>query len=308
MKQTIRNNTFETNSSSMHSLVVVKDPKPYRQDELLSTFGDDKFDLFWCDSSDGYYERFPFRVMRTPIEKLRYYVAHYIGACKHLELIPKVTDFISNQLHIPKEKIILDIDEDRYCRDEDDNSERDLNYGYAGTNDTGEDVFTYIERNNISMEEFVLNPKYVVIIDGDEYQEFKKLFESNILDANNFEYISTGPEFWNDSIYEISSYWLEHDRDDYILLEHIQDINKFVKEIRLNLYEENLDNYEQYSDEFKMFINEVKKNFPDIEVSVACIKDIAQKVKKKDLSIFNYLKIRKYEFSDDFIEIIKLKG
>lgn len=48
------------------------------------------------------------------------------------------------------------------------------------------------------MEEFILNPKYVVIIDGDEDQNFKKLLKSNILNANDFEGISSGVGFWND--------------------------------------------------------------------------------------------------------------
>ena len=297
MKQTVRINTFETNSSSMHSLVVVKDPKPYTSQESLNPYGIDKrFDLFWCD--EGTYERFPFRVMRTPKEKLKYYVAHYIGACKKLDLIPKVIDFISNQTNIPKNKIKINIEED--------DQTHELNYGYAGINDTGEDVFSYIERNNISMEEFILNPKYVVIIDGDEYQEFKKLFESNILDANSFEYISSGTDFWNDSIYEISCCWLEQDACDYNLLEHTIDINKFINEIRINIYKENLEHYEEYFDEIKMFFEEVKKNFPNIITSITCNKNIVKKVRAKDLSIFDYLKVRKQDCDDNFIEVIKI--
>ena len=295
MKQTVRNNTFETNSSSMHSLVVVRDPKPYNYRDILS-YDTDKFDLFWYE--DGCYERTPYRVLRNQKDKLRYYVAHYIGFLDKKELIPKVVNFIHEQTGIPKKKINIktfDNYDDKY-----------EGYGYAGINDTGEDVFSYIERNNISMEEFVLNPKYVVIIDGDEYQEFKKLFESNILDANSFEYISSGSEFWNDSIYEISCCWLEQDICDYNLLEHIIDINKFIKEIRINIYEENLDHYEEYFDEIKMFFEEVKKNFPNIITSITCNKNIVEKVRAKDLSIFNYLKVRKQDFDDNFIEIIKL--
>lgn len=306
MKQTIRINTFETNSSSMHSLVVVKNPKPYKNDETLYAHGDNTFDLFWCDSQDGYYERYPFRIMRTPLDKLRYYVAHYVGACGKVDLIPKIIDFISCQTNVPKDKIKINIDDHFYWNNDDEKDNAELNYGYAGSNDTGEDVFTYIENNNISMEEFVLNPKYVVIIDGDEYQEFKKLFESNILDANSFEYISSGTDFWNDSIYEVSCFWLGQNACDYNLLEHVSDINKFVKEISINIYEENLNNYEQYLNEIKMFFEEVKKNFPNIITSITCNKNIVERVRAKDLSIFNYLKVRKEDFDDNFIEVIKI--
>lgn len=292
MRQFIRNKTFETNSSSMHSLVVVKNPKPYKSNELLSEHVyDNEFDLFEWEK--GYYGRSPYKVLRTPIDKLRYYVAHYLGANKQLELLPEVLKFIEEEASVVKSKIKLTVEEDAH-------EDQFANYGYAGINDTGEDVFEYIERNNISLKEFVTNPKYVVIIDGDEYQEFKKLFESNILNAEDFEYISSGADFWNDSIYEISLHWLEYPEDnDYSLFtDGLSSINKFVKEVRLNVYEDNIKFYNKHKEELKMFIDEVKRRFPDIIFSISCSKDIYDKVKALDISIFNYLKVKEKIYSD----------
>ena len=54
----IRQNVFETNSSSMHSLVVVKHPKPYDSHELkFNVWSEDRdFNLFdWHEA--GTYER-----------------------------------------------------------------------------------------------------------------------------------------------------------------------------------------------------------------------------------------------------------
>lgn len=297
MKQIIRNNTFETNSSSMHSLVVVKDPKPYKNYETLEDWADrDSFDLFWY--FDGTYERTPFRVLRTPVEKLRYYVAHYIGTLGRKSEIPKVINFIHEHTGIPKRKINI--------KTYDDYDNKYVNYGYAGSNDTGEDVFTYIEANNIPMEEFVLNPKYVVIVDGDEYQEFKKLFQSNVIDAENFEYISSGADFWNDSIYSISLFWLVGDSADYDLLSSIDNVTKFVKHIRLNVYEDCIDAYDDHVEELKMFITEVKKRFPNITAGVSIEKKLAKKMRAKDISMFDYLEYTKYEYSDNIVERIKI--
>lgn len=306
MKQFIRFNTFETNSSSMHSLVVVKDPKPYKNSELLSDHViDDTFDLFGYD--DGYYGRSPYKVLRTPIDKLRYYVAHYLGACHQLELIPEILKFICSETGVEEHKILLTIQDDDIDAVDFDEENPELNFGYAGSNDTGEDVFTYIERNNISLKEFVTNPKYVVIIDGDEYQEFKKLFESNILDANNFEDISSGSDFWNDSVYEISLNWLEYDDCDYsLMVEGLSSVNKFVKEVRLDIYNDNIGYYNNHIEELKIFINEVKRQFPHIIFSIACTKGIMNKVRALDISIFDYLKIREHEFEDTFVENIKI--
>lgn len=307
MKQFIRYNTFETNSSSMHSLVVVKDPKPYKSNELLSDcVYKNKFQLFnYID--EGTYERYPFQVLRTPRDKLKYYVAYYLGACKRLELIPEILNFIHEETGVPKENILLTIDDDDTDELDSSNTASEPNFGYASINDTGEDVFSYIEKNNISLKEFVTNPKYVVIVDGDEYQEFKKLFESNILDANDFEYISSGPEFWNDSVYEISLWWLQDNDCDYsLMVEGLSSVNKFVKEVRFNIWDECIDRYNNYFSEIKMFIQQVRDKFPSIEISICCNKKLYDKVKALDLSIFDYLKIRKEDYSDEIIENIKI--
>lgn len=301
MKQTIRYNTFETNSSSMHSLVIVKDPKPYSSREYDSLEYDselDKFDLFAYE--DGLYGRSPFQVLRSKTDKLRYYVAHYIGALKQTELIPKVINFIHEQTGICKKNIKIDT-----YRDYEDNRCK-YKYGYAGINDTGENVFTYIEKNNISMEEFVLNPKYIVIVDGDEYQEFKKLFQSNILNANDFEYISSGPSFWNEDSYYLSLYWLDQkEREDLMYL--LPDITKFIKEIEIEIDDEEiLPSYKRNFKEIESFINKVKETRSDIIISLICLEELYSKVSKENLSIFDCIKLEKERY-DKTYTIINLK-
>ena len=80
----IRQSVFETNSSSMHSLVVVKNRKPYNSHELkLNCYHDDAdFKLFGWSPDQCEFGRAPFRTLRTPIDKLRYYVAHELGNCE----------------------------------------------------------------------------------------------------------------------------------------------------------------------------------------------------------------------------------
>lgn len=299
MKQSIRYNTFETNSSSMHSLVVVKDPKPYSSDEQFSNYCEDKeFNLFWYD--EGVYGRFPFQVLRTPLDKLRYYVAFYIGANKQTELIPKVIDFIHEQTGIAKKKINIKAYNEYESKYE--------GYGYASINDTGEDVFTYIEKNNISMEEFVLNPKYIVIVDGDEYQEFKKLFRSNILNANDFEYISSGTSFWDDDIYDISLYCLN--REDYDISEVMYNISKFIKKVRLNFWDDIdcINSYKNNTQQIETIIDGIKKQYPQIILSVGCCTNIVNEVKMLDLSNFDFLEVFEYCYHREPVEIIQTKN
>ncbi len=48
----------------------------------------------------------------------------------------------------------------------------------------------FLERQNISLEEFLKDPRYVVIIDGDEYCAWQKMFDAGLCIEGNF--IETG--------------------------------------------------------------------------------------------------------------------
>ena len=232
MKQIVRANTFETNSSSMHSLVVTKKSRPYSQwqknlDTYNLAFGFELFDGW----EDHRYERFPFKVLSSPKEKLKYYVAHYVGFKGEMDKLELVRDFVSKHLNISKDKITLHKMVDSW----DEEREEVESHGYAGLNDTGEDVFTYIEKNNIPLEEFILDPRYTVIVDGDEYQEFGKMFLKGLIDIDNIEYISSGKHFWLEDIKSFSLYYINRFINDDVyndLMEDLEDYNnEFIKEI-----------------------------------------------------------------------------
>lgn len=296
MKQIIRNQTFETNSSSMHSLVVVKDPKPYTADELnFDNYRQDEFDLFEYD--EGYYERYPFKVLRTPRDKMKYYVAKYIGISENKEEIKKVKDFLSEQLGIKKSKIKITT--------ADGEESYGYKYGYVKENDTGENPFVYIEKNKIPMEEFILNPKYVIIVDGDEYQEFRKLFESNILDANNFEYISSGVSFWNQDIYKIRLNCIESNHQD--LYKDLGKVtSKFTKHIKLDIDDWTVGLYAKYFPILRDYFGEVKRQRPDIKIGIMYVKEDRKLVDELDLSIFDYREELEKEYDDEG-KIIEIK-
>lgn len=199
MKQLIRNGTFETNSSSMHSLVVTKSAKKYPECDLkLGFYGGKKYNLFSWDTPDM--GRAPFKVMRTPRDKLMYYVGWYIGSKHEYDKIPMIKDFISKQINLPVENISIVLDneiDDEYYK-----------YPHVYPNDTGEDVFECLEEHNVPFEEFILDPRYTVIIDGDEYREFAQLFDARIITKENIEYISSGIDFWDSSCNEYNMFFV----------------------------------------------------------------------------------------------------
>lgn len=239
MKQIIRENTFETNSSSMHSLVISKKARPYSNDAKNLYYYGDEFELFGCCDTQTF-ERHPFEVLSDPKDKLRYYVAHYVGFKKEKERLKEVEDLVHELTGCPKKKIKLYYEDIESWR-----SDKVVKaYGWAGINDTGEDVFNYIEKNNISLREFILDPRYTVIVDGDEYQEFKKLFLKGIIDLNNIEYISSGKHFWIDDIKTFSLYYINRFIEDSVYNEMMEELcdynNEFIKFIEIEDEEEDI--------------------------------------------------------------------
>ncbi len=213
MKQYIRFNTFETNSSSMHSLVVTKTCRQYTHDEL--NFGhypeDKEYKLFDMCYSDPQFERFPFQVLRTPREKLMYYIGWYVGYKDDKDKEQMVLNFLSNKLNLPIEDIKIKLYDKNWDDDEIDY------YPKVYPNDTGEDVFECLENHNVSFEEFIMDPRYTVIIDGDEYRELEHMFECNLIDISNIDYISSGIDFWNKHVKSYSMYFLNNisDKNDW---------------------------------------------------------------------------------------------
>lgn len=293
----IRRGCFETNSSSMHSLVVVKNPKPYTKEELkLNCYRDDReYDLFW-DDEDANFGRHPFQVLRTPKDKLRYYVAHELGNCEKFEKQEDIKAFISKQTNVPVKKIRLSTS-NRWGSQK----KRDY-YGYIEHNDTGESPFEYLSRKNISFEDFILNPKYVVIVDGDEYQEFKKLFESNILNGDDFEDISSGADFWNDSYVSIYVNWLRPDFwKETTNEELLDDVNEFSKVLA---FEIDKDSYEFYDvNRIKELCQEAKKINPNIKTllcSTGLTKPLSkEEINKLDTSMFDEINISDEDYTGE---------
>jgi len=289
----IRRSVFETNSSSMHSLVIVKKPKPYTKDELnLFTYnGEYEFNLFY-DREDANYERAPYRVLRTPLDKLKYYSAYILGTCNKLDKIDEIKNFINQQTGIDQENINLEHVETHYTRSGKEIETRD--YGYVSSNDSGEDVFDFVKRKNIDWKDLILNPKYVIIVDGDEYKLFKALFESNILDANDFEDISSGPDFWNDSEKRIYLSWFENNPYGNTAEYYTEDISEFIKVLKFVISTDTYKLYNKNEQLIKDICELVRKKNPNIKIILESDSTEQKKVKSVsalDTSMFDEVRI-----------------
>lgn len=175
MKRQIRNGVFETNSSSMHSLVVKKESCYYTEDELRTDiyFNEGVWDIW--DADELRFGRTPFRSLATFESKVRYAIASMCGYNKDrvekfkeikklvTEIIPECTD-----IGLPE------------CFDYGDTV---ISYGSVDENI----LSPFLTKENISLKEFLTNKKYVVIVDGDEYCIWESLKDAGLIDSDKIE-------------------------------------------------------------------------------------------------------------------------
>ena len=228
MKINIRRNCFETNSSSMHSIVVTDENGTYNEKEMLEKmyiWDNGKFEIWNDDDLD--FGRYPFRILTTFVEKLCYAIASLCGGYTDEEEADKNFEMLENiaKKHIPTLKLIklpekrepvfllengteigpsgvwLEDDDELYYHN---NTRKERvtrsdyeyvtpDYGYVDHQSSGL-LEGFLKKNNISVEDFLTCKKYYVIIDGDEYCEWDKLKLSGLLNKSRIikEYPGSG--------------------------------------------------------------------------------------------------------------------
>lgn len=178
MRKQIRRNVFETNSSSMHSLVISKDDRLLTEDELTDGMYIDEDGIWDIWSEDDLcFGRSPFQCLTTFESKVRYAIASlcYWRSNKEKKVtFEKIKAIVLEAIPECKD-VKLPID--KYSE------KKKVIYGSVD-----EDILSgFLEKNNIKLKDFLLNNKYVVIVDGDEYCIYDNLKKSGIINKDNIE-------------------------------------------------------------------------------------------------------------------------
>ena len=155
MKQVIRRNVFETNSSSQHSICVTK------TDEIYDFTNYDDTHI-WLDDNGSiclysYELEFGrgFEVLSTFYDKLCFVVASLCSSNpNHESVIDELNGIIK--------KYMPDFNYIKL------NSLSEYRYGYIDHQSTGL-LQHFLETHKLSVEDFLVHKKYIVIIDGDEH-------------------------------------------------------------------------------------------------------------------------------------------
>lgn len=185
MKQ-IRRNVFETNSSSSHSLVITTDNEHYTREEINKNFYmTDGIVRLWESSLEFY--RSPFDMLVTFKDKLRYAIAssngNLVDQCRKLcyKYVNGFTDF---------EFDTKDYVWDSEVKDYVEADEPIPNYG--GTDDY--QIEGWLKKYNVSLEEFLTNKRYIVVVDGDEYNCWLHIKDSGLVDTSKIIHDSYAEE------------------------------------------------------------------------------------------------------------------
>ena len=231
MKRQIRRSVFETNSSSMHSLTVMKRDDKYTPEEILEDIylHDDREtgekDCVWEPwDNDLEFGRSPFRALGTFTDKWLYACASLVRDYNddtYKELVALAMKYIPNLKKIKMPMIddsFADKDDEahkndeyhqKYGKTEDELAEylmqKEEDWGieieYWKTSNgwwhfnkpcTGyvdENILSgFLEKEGITLEEYLINKKYVVIQDGDEYCYWSDMKKAGLVNMDMIDH------------------------------------------------------------------------------------------------------------------------
>lgn len=173
----IRNGVFETNSSSSHSIAIKKVDERLTPEEIAKEFEYVVSDTgrYYLTESELEFERSPFAILISFRDKLNFAIASLGKRESYRNEIERIM-----YAYIPGLRKIV------YPRDQNYDEEDVDYYGYIDHQSQGL-LENFLTKHNLSIEEFLINKKYIVFIDGDEYQITETLFESGLMHEDDFE-------------------------------------------------------------------------------------------------------------------------
>lgn len=179
----IRKNVFETNSSSMHSLCVSKVSEYFTKEEMLTSCKLSDGNIVINSEDDLCFDRYPFYILASFYDKLRYVIPSFCDQNAENATKESLEKSFSEIINTVKE-ILPEIDgvvlpNSYYDEDE-------VSYGWIDHQSVGI-LRNYFEETDTSLKEFLTNKKYIIIVDGDEYEEWEKVKNSGIINVSIIE-------------------------------------------------------------------------------------------------------------------------
>lgn len=211
MKRQIRSSVFETNSSSMHSLVVKKKSEYFTAEEAREDIYINDKGKIRIDDEKLYFGRHPFKFLASVREKSLYVLASmcrfkgdavYNEVCDVIKsYIPEFTDFdLKVEL---RDWFDLEDGENKMKKWYGEGNYKRLDNHWIGwkyyTGEVDEDILTaFLKKENITITEFLKNKRYCVVVDGDEYYIYGSMKENGLINTEEIEKEYDNYDHWRD--------------------------------------------------------------------------------------------------------------
>ena len=190
MKRVIRRGVFETNSSSMHSIVVTKENLIKNEDVYL---WHGKLNLY---NDDLEFDRSPFEILSTPKRKMCYAIASILPKSFYGHItededgVPVADEYLVgkfDEFDQLASKLFDGCNGIDYPTDTKHNDKYEWDVPYCGyvDHDSASLLTKFLDKEGITLYEFISNPKYIVVIDGDEYCVFNSMKEAHLINEEN---------------------------------------------------------------------------------------------------------------------------
>jgi hypothetical protein len=170
----IRQNIFETNSSSSHALVIfdgiAENSDPKRCDWHIS----DKTGKIYIYEDDITFGRYPFDLLTDWYRRMCYAIASYAydknakGKRKEIESMLRKRYPHFKEIEYP---VTWQYDSKK------DEEIRKTFYGYVDHQSDGM-LQSFLKKYDVSLEDFIFDDRYMVVIDGDEYNVFDRVLNT----------------------------------------------------------------------------------------------------------------------------------
>jgi hypothetical protein len=177
---------FETNSSSMHSLVILKDidqcfpPSTNWKKEFNA---DNTYTIMVGRNDFG---RVPLLFLAHPVDKFLYLVAD------------RYSEYSENSADrdIFVQRMIEKLDDCSSIEFTGMNWNGHIDYGYVDHQSSGV-IWSYLDREGIDAMDFIFDPKSMIVIDGDEYCAWECVKNSGLVNSDNIEFdLRADTEVW----------------------------------------------------------------------------------------------------------------
>lgn len=181
----IRNSIFETNSSSMHSIIISKNAVSDNEDYFIHKWT--KYPTLELDEDELYFGRSPFAILDTFEEKLVYLIASEINNDKEFKVLLATVNEILHEhninvkakIKVPKVKE-YDYNTYKYTGNK---------VSYYGDIDHQSDstLKGFLNKYHLTHKEFLENPNIIVVIDGDEYCYLYNMIDMGLMNKKSFD-------------------------------------------------------------------------------------------------------------------------